>query len=104
MDATAVILDAPERLDLRTLALNPTEDGDIVVDIAWSGISTGTERLLWSGRMPSFPGMGYPLVPGYESVGRIVDAGPAMRGRIDEWVFVPGANCYQAGRAGAGDP
>jgi 3-hydroxyethyl bacteriochlorophyllide a dehydrogenase len=25
--------------------------------------------------MPSFPGMGYPLVPGYESVGRIVDAG-----------------------------
>jgi bacteriochlorophyllide a dehydrogenase len=98
MDATAVILDAPERLDLRTLALNPTEDGDIVVDIAWSGISTGTERLLWSGRMPSFPGMGYPLVPGYESVGRIVDAGPAMRGRIDEWVFVPGANCYQAAR------
>ena len=42
------------------------------MDIEWSGISTGTEKLLWSGRMPPFPGMGYPLVPGYESVGRIV--------------------------------
>jgi 3-hydroxyethyl bacteriochlorophyllide a dehydrogenase len=25
--------------------------------------------------MPPFPGMGYPLVPGYESVGRVVEAG-----------------------------
>ncbi|MFM9978272.1 MAG: chlorophyll synthesis pathway protein BchC [Sphingomonadaceae bacterium] len=98
MDAIAVILDAPERLDLRSLALNPLQDGDIVVEIAWSGISTGTERLLWSGRMPDFPGMGYPLVPGYESVGRVVDAAADVRGRIGEWVFVPGANCYQDAR------
>jgi 3-hydroxyethyl bacteriochlorophyllide a dehydrogenase len=48
--------------------------------------------------MPAFPGMGYPLVPGYESVGRIVDAGAEVRGRIGEWVFVPGANCYQDAR------
>ena len=34
------------------------------MDVEWSGISTGTERLLWSGRMPPFPGLGYPLVPG----------------------------------------
>ena len=27
--------------------------------------------------MPPFPGMGYPLVPGYESVGRVVEAGSA---------------------------
>ncbi len=51
----------------------------MVVDIEWSGISTGTERLLWTGRMPAFPGMGYPLVPGYESVGRVTQAGAAVR-------------------------
>ena len=68
------------------------------VEIDWSGISSGTEKLLWTGRMPSFPGMGYPLVPGYESVGRIVDAGADARGRIGEWVFVPGANCYPQAR------
>jgi bacteriochlorophyllide a dehydrogenase len=72
--------------------------GDVRVEIDWSGISSGTEKLLWAGRMPSFPGMGYPLVPGYESIGRIVDAGVDARGRIGEWVFVPGANCYDGAR------
>jgi 3-hydroxyethyl bacteriochlorophyllide a dehydrogenase len=75
MDALAVILEAPERLALRPLALNPMGSGDVRVEIDWSGISSGTEKLLWTGRMPNFPGMGYPLVPGYESVGRVVDAG-----------------------------
>lgn len=95
MDAVAVILEAPERLALRSLALTPMGDGDVCVEVDWSGVSSGTEKLLWSGRMPSFPGMGYPLVPGYESIGRIVDAGVEACGRIGEWVFVPGANCYR---------
>lgn len=99
MDAVAVILEAPEQLTLRALTLTPMTDADIVVDIDWSGVSSGTERLLWTGRMPSFPGMGYPLVPGYESVGRIVDAGANVRSRIGEWVFVPGASCFTDARA-----
>ncbi|WP_298468373.1 chlorophyll synthesis pathway protein BchC [uncultured Erythrobacter sp.] len=98
MDALAVILEGPERLALRTLELNPPQSSDVVVEIAWSGISSGTEKLLFTGCMPEFPGMGYPLVPGYESVGRIVDAGSEARGRIGDWVFVPGANCYSEAR------
>ncbi|WP_295525048.1 chlorophyll synthesis pathway protein BchC [Novosphingobium sp. Chol11] len=98
MDTLAVILEAPERLALRSLTLSPMAAGDVRVEIDWSGISSGTEKLLWAGRMPSFPGMGYPLVPGYESIGRIVDAGAEARGRIGEWVFVPGANCYDGAR------
>jgi 3-hydroxyethyl bacteriochlorophyllide a dehydrogenase len=66
----------------------------VVVDIEFSGISTGTERLLWNGQMPQFPGMGYPLVPGYESVGRVVAAGPRSQRQVGERVFVPGARCY----------
>jgi 3-hydroxyethyl bacteriochlorophyllide a dehydrogenase len=66
----------------------------VVVDIEFSGISTGTEKLLWNGRMPQFPGMGYPLVPGYESVGRVVQAGPEAGLSVGERVFVPGARCY----------
>jgi 3-hydroxyethyl bacteriochlorophyllide a dehydrogenase len=98
MDALAVMLEMPERMTLRPLALNPMTAGDVTVQIDWSGISSGTEKLLWTGRMPSFPGMGYPLVPGYESIGRIVDAGTDARDRIGEWVFVPGANCYRDAR------
>jgi bacteriochlorophyllide a dehydrogenase len=77
MNTTAVVMQAPEQLVLSQLELEAPGDADLVVDIAYSGISTGTEKLLWSGRMPNFPGMGYPLVPGYESVGTVVEAGPA---------------------------
>ena len=94
MNTVAVVLEKPERLALSRLDLSAPGDEDVVVDIEWSGISTGTERLLWSGRMPSFPGMGYPLVPGYESVGRVVAAGPSSGGRVGDRVFVPGARCF----------
>jgi 3-hydroxyethyl bacteriochlorophyllide a dehydrogenase len=94
MDTIAVVLKQPEQVELNRLALTaPTQD-DVVVDVDWSGVSTGTERLLWSGRMPPFPGMGYPLVPGYESVGRVVEAGPSSDLHAGQHVFVPGAKCF----------
>ncbi len=94
MKTHAVVLEKPEHLQLATLELTDPVDSDVVVDIEFSGISTGTERLLWNGRMPMFPGMGYPLVPGYESVGHIVQAGPTSGHRVGERVYVPGARCY----------
>ncbi len=94
MNSMAVIFEAPERLAVGRVELPAPGDDDVVVDIDWSGISTGTERLLWSGSMPPFPGMGYPLVPGYESTGRITGAGRKAEGRIGEHVFVPGARCF----------
>jgi 3-hydroxyethyl bacteriochlorophyllide a dehydrogenase len=98
MQTVAVVMEGPEQLSFRRLSLQSLTDQDVVVDVAWSGISTGTERLLWNGRMPSFPGMGYPLVPGYESVGRIVAAGADVSARIGEQVFVPGASCFKDAR------
>jgi 3-hydroxyethyl bacteriochlorophyllide a dehydrogenase len=94
MDAMAVILTEPENLSLGRLAISQPGEADVVVAIDYSGISTGTERLLWSGRMPPFPGMGYPLVPGYESVGRVISAGAGSGRAEGELVFVPGANCF----------
>ncbi len=113
----AVLLEKPEHVSLGCVDLNAPEAGDLVVDIEWSGISTGTERLLWSGRMPAFPGMGYPLVPGYESVGRVARIGAQRAAeietetaastspnsapeqiRVGQRVFVPGANCFGAVR------
>ena len=68
----AIVLEQPERLALKRLELDAPAPTDVLVETRWSGISTGTERLLYTGRMPNFPGMGYPLVPGYETVGTVV--------------------------------
>jgi 3-hydroxyethyl bacteriochlorophyllide a dehydrogenase len=94
MDTLAVVLEKPEQLVLSRLTLAAAGVDDVVVDIDWSGVSTGTERLLWSGRMPPFPGLGYPLVPGYESVGRVYSAGSESGLSEGNRVFVPGARCY----------
>ena len=91
---TAVVLEQPERLALHHLPLDAPGAEDVLVDVEWSGISTGTEKLLWTGRMPAFPGMGYPLVPGYEAVGRVREAGPDASHRVGDRVFVPGARCF----------
>jgi 3-hydroxyethyl bacteriochlorophyllide a dehydrogenase len=94
MQTVAVVMDGPGQAALRSVTLTEPGPEDVVVDIQWSSISAGTERLLWSGRMPPFPGMGYPLVPGYESVGRVIDAGAQSGLERGDFVFVPGARCF----------
>ena len=99
MRTAAVIIEEPGRLNVCDIALDRPGPADIVVEVAHSGISTGTEKLLWQGRMPDFPGMGYPLVPGYEAVGEVVEAGRDSGRAVGEKVFVPGAKCFGETRA-----
>lgn len=94
METFAVVFEAPKRLALSRVRLDPADPTDVVVDVRFSGISTGTERLLWEGRMPAFPGLGYPLVPGYESVGYVRSAPADGALKEGDFVFVPGASCY----------
>lgn len=96
--AGAVLLSAPGQLGVERLTLRDPDPDDVVVAVRWSGISSGTEKLLYTGEMPPFPGMGYPLVPGYEAVGDVVWAGPESGRQVGERVFVPGANCFEAAR------
>ncbi|MEM9705636.1 MAG: chlorophyll synthesis pathway protein BchC [Pseudomonadota bacterium] len=94
LKANAVVFEGDRRIDFREITLADPEDDDVIVDVDWSGVSTGTERLLWTGDMPPFPGMGYPLVPGYEATGRVVWA-RSRKDLIGERVFVPGARCFK---------
>lgn len=85
--ATALWYEAPRECVLNTVALPPRGPGDCLVRTLWSGISRGTERLVFEGRVPaceyermrapfqegSFP---FPVKYGYCAVGE-VDAGPA---------------------------
>ena len=95
MQTSAVILSGPRKLGVETLGIAAPVAGDVVVEVSHSGISTGTEKLFWTGTMPPFPGMGYPLVPGYEAFGEVVEAAADTGFKVGDRVFVPGANCFE---------
>lgn len=99
MQSQAIVFHSPQHLSLQTLRLDEPLAGQVEVQVEYSGISTGTERLLWDGSMPAFPGMGYPLVPGYETVGRITRTSENSSLQAGQRVFVPGANCLQGVRS-----
>ena len=96
--AQAIVFDAPQQLSVQTLEIKAFEANDIEVDVTFSGISTGTERLLWDGSMPPFPGLGYPLVPGYETVGIVSKVGESATLQLGDHVFVPGSYTFQGVR------
>lgn len=95
MKTLAIILKEPHNLALGEVALVAPAPEDVLVEVQWSGISTGTERLLWSGRMPVFPGLRYPLVPGYETVGVVREAGRSSGRKVGDIVFVPGSRGFR---------
>ncbi len=95
MDTHAIVLTGAKTLSLSHATLTNPVDGQVVVRVEHSAISTGTENLFWSGTMPPFPGMGYPLIPGYEAMGEIVETRGITPYHVGDYVFVPGANCYQ---------
>jgi 2-desacetyl-2-hydroxyethyl bacteriochlorophyllide A dehydrogenase len=86
---------APRECALNEVALPERTPGDCLVRTLWSGVSRGTERLVFEGRVPpsehlrmrapfqdgDFP---FPVKYGYCAVGR-VEAGPA--GLVGETVF-----------------
>lgn len=92
--ASAVLFQGVRDVTVAPMALHDAGPADVVVDVTWSAVSTGTERLLWAGEMPHFPGLSYPLVPGYEAVGTVTWAGPDSGRSIGAQVFVPGARCH----------
>ncbi len=96
--AQAIVFDAPQTLSVRRLELKPMVPGDLEIEVTHSGISTGTERLLWDGSMPPFPGLAYPLVPGYETVGTVVRADEGAGPAAGSTVFVPGSYSFQGVR------
>lgn len=60
--------------------------GEIVVEAGLSGISSGTEMFLYRGTYPNFrlkkwpQWQDYPVRPGYELVGSVVEVGPSAHG------------------------
>lgn len=90
----ALVITAPEQIELQQVALTELGPEDVVVQTVYTSISAGTERMLLAGRMPH-PMLKLPVVPGYETVGRVVTVGRDVPDGIEgQTVYVGGARCY----------
>jgi len=69
----------------------------VLIETDYSAVSTGTELLVLDGRLPEAYGgvIRYPLVPGYENVGRIIETGADVTGlQVGDWVVCEGASSF----------
>jgi alcohol dehydrogenase len=71
ISATAAVLRAPRQIELVAVPVPEPADDEAVLEVEACGLC-GTDHELWSGML--FPG--YALVPGHETIGRIVSIGP----------------------------
>ncbi len=91
----AIIFAEAGRLATHEASLREAAPDEVVVDTHVSAISAGTERLIFSGKLPGFPMLRFPLVPGYESAGIVARVGSDVTEvRVGDAVFVGGSMCY----------
>ena len=91
----AVVFAEAGKLEMRTLRLREPAPDEATVDTHFSSISAGTERLIFGGKLPGFPHLRFPLVPGYEAAGIVSAVGADVTGvRVGDAVFAGGSMCY----------
>lgn len=95
MKTHAIVIPEPNRIELREVQLVEPGPDDVVVRTFYTSISAGTERMLLAGRLPH-PLLSFPIIPGYETVGRVTHVGtrvpPGLQG---QWVYIGGARCFE---------
>lgn len=95
--ARSVWMVGPRQIELRREAVPPPGAREVLIEAELSGISAGTELLVFRGLappslapdLPTVQGsFSYPLKFGYASVGRVLDVGPDVTEvRADQRVF-----------------
>lgn len=106
--AVSVWFDSPRSVELRETIAPLPGPGEVRVEALFSGISHGTELMVYRGEIPTglaldsaLPtlqgGFSFPVKYGYASVGHVVDAGGGVDG-FDEsdlvFAFNPHETCY----------
>ncbi|MEI7768823.1 MAG: zinc-binding dehydrogenase [Chloroflexales bacterium] len=91
----AVVIPRRNVVELRTVQVTPPRAGDVLIRTAYTSISAGTERMLLDGRLPQ-PQLLFPVIPGYETVGQVVQLGAkAPKDLLGQWVYIGGARCFR---------
>ncbi|MDZ7745483.1 MAG: zinc-binding alcohol dehydrogenase [Halobacteriales archaeon] len=94
IDARRLYFTSPGEVEVRSVTLDPPGEGEVVVETAESGISPGSELLVYRGEFPEETAVDetiealagtfeYPLPYGYAAVGTVADCG---RGVDESWL------------------
>lgn len=95
LKSQAVVIPRRNVVELRTVQVQEPKANEVLIRTAYTSISAGTERMLLDGRMPH-PALLFPVVPGYETVGKVIETGKkAPADLIGQWVYVGGARCFK---------
>jgi len=95
MKSKAVVFTAPGQLELRDVTLRELDAHDVLVETFWTSISAGTEKMLFTGRLPKMQMTQYPVIPGYETVGKVIQIGSAVpEDYLGKFVYVSGSFGY----------
>jgi 3-hydroxyethyl bacteriochlorophyllide a dehydrogenase len=72
MKTTALLATALDRIEQVEIEVPAPAAGEVLVETWYSAISPGTEMRCLAGRQPN---LGFPFVPGYSTVGRVIARG-----------------------------
>jgi len=75
-EAKAIVLPKASKLKLQRVQYHAAGPGDILVETIASTITPGLDRLLLTNKPVSHKVLDYPLIPGSESIGQVIAAGP----------------------------
>lgn len=92
----AVVIERPHQANLREIQLTEPREDAYVAKTLYSSISTGTDMKTYKG-LQHPEQCYYPLVPGYETAGVVVAAGPETDGRLQIGDRVMINECRQFG-------
>ena len=89
MKSKAIVIPAANTIEMQTVELKPVGVDDVLIRTQLTSISAGTERMLFKGVMPH-PMLQFPVVPGYETVGEVIEAGDHAQDWLGKRVYVGG--------------
>jgi 3-hydroxyethyl bacteriochlorophyllide a dehydrogenase len=84
MRTQAIIFTAPGKVETGAFDIPAPGPGQVITKTLYTGVSTGTELRVLAGRQQ---GAQYPLVPGYENVGEIIETGRGVKMKKGTRVF-----------------
>jgi bacteriochlorophyllide a dehydrogenase len=79
--ARAIVAEGSSRVVEKEVYWRDVGDDEVLIRTEFSGVSTGTDRWVMQGRF-TWSKISYPLVPGYQRVGRVVNMGSDVEGLV----------------------